>query len=81
MVASCRLMHLFDPCSVSAGVALLLARLRGLPVVAAEPPGPAGLWGALDLRRLVDCIVPADTTPGELPGVYRMVLTARQEAA
>jgi hypothetical protein len=81
LMAPCRLIHLLDPCSLGAAVALLLAQLRGIAVVATEPELPAGLWAALDLRRLVDCVVPADAALSEMPNVYRIVLTTRREAA
>jgi hypothetical protein len=81
VVARCDLVHLFDPCSLSAALALLAARLRGIPVVATCPAVSAGLWAALDLRRLAAWVVPGGASAAELSDVYRMVLATRREAA
>jgi hypothetical protein len=80
-VASADLVHLLDPCSLSAALGLLAAKLRGIPVVANTADVPAGLWGALDLQRLAAWIVPRGTSVAELDSIYRIVLAAGQEAA
>jgi hypothetical protein len=81
LIAPCCIVHLLDPCSPAAAAALLLARLRGIAVVATEPDVAVGLWAALDLRRLVDCVVPADAALVEMANQYRVVLATQREAA
>jgi hypothetical protein len=81
LIAPCAIVHLLDSCTTSAALALLIARLRGLPVVATDPGSPSGLWAALDLVRLVAHMLPRASSVHETASIYGRLLGRQQEAA
>jgi hypothetical protein len=71
-VAAADVVHLLGGAGRAASAALLAARLQGKPACATDPGVAArGLWGALELRRLVQRLLPADLPPERLAEAYQ----------